>query len=461
VGLDTEETLQRGKDFIESRANMGKISLGGSLNNRHAECTDCHNPHRVTRRRQFNDNNLGGVLDAAGTHDHDNTPHSNIASGVLRGAWGVEPDYTNSNDFNTEPLNFTVKRGDPSVSGGGTTDLSEPYVTREYQICLKCHSNYAYDTPPNLGASSATTPSGMNNMSQYTNQAREYNSPISHQGEVSRGSDGGANGNWETNNHRSWHPVLRDTGRDAGTRQASSSNWLSPFNAAVGAQTMYCTDCHGSAISGNTVDPDGPGYENGPVWGPHGSNNPFLLKGDWSGNVPGSAQNDYTDRPGTGENTESTDHLCFKCHDYAEYASTSGTGASGFGGGSMCGGGCMGGMMGSSNLHRFHISRVSNFRCNLCHVAVPHGWKNKAFLVNLNDVGPEGGFGSTGNQVRTHTRSGYVNGPYYNRAALKVRSFARSGSWSAGNCGSSGSPGNGASGVSWMANSDEACSNVP
>jgi hypothetical protein len=230
---------------------------------------------------------------------------------------------------------------------------------------------------------------------------------------------------------------------------------------------MYCSDCHGSAIAGNTVDPDGPGYENGAVWGPHGSTNPFILKGDWSGNVPGSNQNDFTNRAGTGENTDSQDHLCFKCHDYDEYASTNGSGASGFGGGGMCGMGCMGGMN-SVNFHRFHISRITNFRCNLCHVAVPHGWKNKAFLVNLNDVGPEGGFGSTGNQVRAcgsggdgQCGQGYVNGPYYNRAALKVRSFAASGNWQAGNCGSAGSPGNGASGVTWMANSNEACNNLP
>ena len=130
--------------------------------------------------------------------------------------------------------------------------------------------------------------------------------------------------------------------------------------------------------------------------------------------------------------------------------------------------GCMGGGMGgSSNLHRFHISRITNFRCNLCHVAVPHGWKNQAFLVNLNDVGPEGGYGSTGNQVRNNTTQGYVNGPYYNRAALKVRSFASSGTWSPTNCGSVGAPGNGQSGVTWMAGGgmggggSEACSNVP
>ncbi len=472
VGIDSQETGQRGKDFIESQANLGKVSMGGSLNNRHAECTDCHNPHRVMRRRLFNGDHLSGVVDSAGTHAHDisdiqaetpNTAHNNLASGVLRGTFGVEPIYA-SNDFNIDPTDFTVKRGDPGTPGfgAGTTNLNEPYVTREYQICLKCHSNYGYDTPPLMAQSSATTQNNINHVTQYTNQAREYNSPSTHEGEgQSLGADGGAGSNWSTNNHRGWHPVMRKTGRTGAIRNANPNNWLAPFNADVGNQTMYCTDCHGSNTPAGTADPDGPGYENGNVWGPHGSTNPFLLKGDWSGNVPGSAANDFTGRQGTGEDVASNDHLCFKCHDYQQYASTSGTTQDSGYGGSSCGMMCGPSSTLARNLHRFHVQQVSQFRCNLCHVAVPHGWKNKAFLVNLNDVGPEGGYGGTGNQVRNNTTAGYVNGPYYNRAALKVANFQSSGTWFAGACGSIGSPGNGRTGTSWMASGSEACSGVP
>jgi hypothetical protein len=457
VGQDTVEITQRGKDFIESRALMGKASAGGSLTNRHAECTDCHNPHRVVKRRRFIDDNNGGTMDAAGTHDHDAASHSNLASGVLRGTWGVEPVYA-SNGFNIEPVDFTIKRGDPGQTnyGTGTTAVTEPYVTREYQICLKCHSNYAYDTPPNLGTFVGGTQSGTNQMTQYTNQAREYNSPLSHKGEgISLGTDGGANALHNTNNHRSWHPVMRETGRTAAVRDANANNWLAPFNGDVGNQTMYCTDCHGSNTPAETVDPDGAGIENGAVWGPHGSTNRFLLKGDWSGNVPGSPQNDFTGRPGTGENLDSQDHLCFKCHDYEQYAMSSGVvQASGYGG-SSCGMMCSPGTN-RINLHKFHVAQVNDFRCNLCHVAVPHGWKNKAFLVNLNDVGPEGGFAGTGNEVR-FTTNGYNNGPYYNRAALKVVNFQTSGNWFADACGSK----SGATGVNWMTGGSQACDNVP
>ena len=479
VGIDTRETGQRGKDFIESQALLGKVSLGGSLNNRHAECTDCHNPHRVMRRRLFNQDHLSGGLDSAGTHAHDisditaetpYTAHNNLASGVLRGTFGVEPVYT-SNDFNTEPTDFTVKRGDPGTPGfgTGTTAVTEPYVTREYQICLKCHSNYAYDTPPMLGASLATTPSGTNGMTQYTNQAREYNSPNTHRGEGQiLGIDGGAGtaptgSNWNTNNHRGWHPVMNSTGRDPTTRRANANNWIAPFNADVGNQTMYCTDCHGSNTPAGTADPDGAGYENGAVWGPHGSTNNFILKGDWRGDRNG----------GTGElsnSPNSPNHLCFKCHDFDQYANPNPPVRqnSGFGTTAGCMGMCGGGMgAGTNNYHIFHANQVTDFRCNLCHVAVPHGWKNKAFLVNLNDVGPEVGLPS-GTQVRYDTgvnfippAPGYVKGPYYNRAALKIRSFAQSGQWQPSNCGSSGAPGNGLSGVNWMTSWDEGCQVLP
>ncbi len=442
-----------GKDFIEGPNNMGR----NNVNDRHAECTDCHNPHRVVKRRSFNQTNSGGGMDQEGTHNH-SQPHTNIASGVLRGIWGVEPQYSDNN-FHNDPSGFTIKRGEPT---GTSTNVGSSWLTREYQVCLKCHSNFAfpngYNGPPQLGGS-GLTPSGTNAMTRYTNVAREYNSPDSHAGEPrSVGANGGAGGAWANNNHRAWHPVMRSTGRSAGARNANANNWIAPFRA-VGSQTMYCTDCHGSDTANGSTTPNG--GTNGSPWGPHGSDNNFILKGPWSNATGVGRQGD----------------LCFKCHEYNQYAG-SGTQDSGFaaqggcmgmcmgggGGGGMGGGGGGGGgggMGGMNNLHTFHVGVVSNFRCNLCHVAVPHGWKNKNFLVNLNDVGREGGFSGGGNERRNGTTSGYFNGPYYNRAALKVVGFAASGNWVPGNCGSAGNGGNGATGVNWMAGSSEACANVP
>lgn len=62
-------------------------------------------------------------------------------------------------------------------------------MTREYQICLKCHSNHGFDdnnvypggNRPALGRSGGTPP-GTNNLTVYTNQAKEFQAPLAHQG---------------------------------------------------------------------------------------------------------------------------------------------------------------------------------------------------------------------------------------------------------------------------------------
>ncbi len=413
IGASSEP--QPGKDFLESRTLLGR----GNPSNRHVECTDCHNPHRVIRNRLFNDS--PSAPDIAGTHDHSGPGiHTNLASGVLRGSWGVEPVY-GSPAFLFEPIDFTLKRGMASV--GAATDVTNSYVTREYQVCMKCHSTYGYNNPPQLGGASGGTAPGANDLTAYTDQAMEFQAPVGDQGET-----GG--------NHRSWHPVIDRTGRSPGVRNTDPSNWLAPWNVGtdIGEQTMYCSDCHGSETAAGDSTPIG--GENGRSWGPHGSNNDFILKGAW---------NQQTGGGGT------QDHLCFKCHSFTRYASKDGTDFdSGFSGPDSS----------DANLHGMHADKIGNLRCTWCHAAIPHGWKNKAFLVNLNDVGPEVGL-APGTQVRNNTTAGYTNGPYYLNAMLKVRTFAASGSWRENDCGSSGAPGNGEFGRDWMRDSSENCENPP
>ena len=416
-------------DFIEPQALLGK---NGNLTNRHAECTDCHNPHRVMKNRLFN--GLGSNI--AGTHDHA-AGHTNIASGVLRGAWGVEPVY-GAAGFLSLPTDYLLKQGD---GGTGAADVAASrYVTREYQICLKCHSDYGYDddgryplgTRPPLSSSGGGTPSGTNDLSQYTNQAMEFQAPDRHKGEIT-GADSGAGSGFTLNNHRSWHPVIDVTGRSAAVRRMDPVNlFLSPWNGVnIGAQTMYCTDCHGSDTAQGTAVPSG--GENGNPWGPHGSTNDFILKGSWSST--------------TGQNPSG---ICFKCHSYTNYATETNEGnrngfESGFGGDK------------DTNLHAFHAKRVNKpLQCMWCHAAVPHGWKNKALLVNLNNVGPEAG-GAPNQEVPIASRAAtFTQGPYYNNAKLKVITFAPSGQWKDSDCGSaSGQP---ARGREWM---KQVCENPP
>ncbi len=142
----------------------------------------------------------------------------------------------------------------------------------------------------------------------------------------------------------------------------------------------------------------------------------------------------------------SANGVCFKCHNYASYATRSDN-RTGF-------------FTDKGDGHTLHADKIGRMRCSWCHVAVPHGWKNKALLVNLNDVGPEVGL-APGTQVRNNTSAGYTNGPYYMNAMNKIRSFARSGQWTETNCGSAGAPGNGQSGRDWMRDSNENCENPP
>jgi hypothetical protein len=202
---------------------------------------------------------------------------------------------------------------------------------------------------------------------------------------------------------------------------------------------MYCSDCHGSETGTTTVVPTG----NNP-WGPHGSSRDFILKGTWDQQTGASA---------------AANGLCFKCHDYTTYATEAGDGGinSGFSDEGSRGDG------NSNNLHGFHAKRIGrNLQCMWCHTAVPHGWKNKALLVNLNDVGPEAGLPPNTEVAIPGPTGTYSQEPYYFNAILKVRTFAPSGNWVQSDCGSAGTPGipgnSTATGRDWMR---AVCENPP
>ena len=390
-------------DFTETRANLGL----NNLNNRHAECTDCHNPHRLMRNSLFN-----GLGTDRRTHLVGG-PTGNLASGVLRGTFGVEPAYLGESFFDL-PNDYDVKKGDGGE--GASTAVTSGHVTREYQICLKCHSDFAYQDdnlypsgttrPPLGGPGTPASATERSNYTRYTNQAREFQAPDTHKG--APGDQGTAAGaDYNANNHRSWHPVMDVTGRTTGLRSGmNAGSFEAPWNANVGNQTMYCSDCHGASTPNGQHEPAA-----GQAWGPHGSQNNFILKGPYNSE--------------SGEGTGNT--LCFKCHDSGSYGGNSGgTGWS----------------TGGEDGHSLHSDQIdSPMRCNWCHVAVPHGWKNKALLVNLNDVGPEAGL-APGTEVNTN----YSNGPYYRNAYLKIRNFNQDSNWGENDCG----PTTGEGGRDWM-----------
>ncbi|MEE9555472.1 MAG: hypothetical protein V3W18_14395 [candidate division Zixibacteria bacterium] len=232
--------------------------------NRHAECQDCHNVHAAQQ----------------GTHDGT----SNLVSNALKGTWGVEPD-TGWPDPQVPSNNANVF----TAPAPGDFIRVEPAV-REWQICLKCHSNYT------------TLPSGNRNLAEEINP--KY--PSTH-GIVEAGK------NSYCNTTTMFEP------------------WGSANEAASGPNSgiVYCSDCHSDSSSA------------GPS-GPHGSNAEHLLVATivsddqvgtplcdvchnpytyWSGNAIASRYGQHPASRGGHQKPKG----CFTCHMW-DYAWTSGLG---------------------------------------------------------------------------------------------------------------------------------------
>ena len=92
---------------------FGSVDGAAAPLNRHSECTDCHNPHKAT---------VSATRDA--THNTDGWG----VSGRLTGVSGVSVG--NSPLADAAPTSYTFLDGATSL------------VTREYQICFKCHSGF-------------------------------------------------------------------------------------------------------------------------------------------------------------------------------------------------------------------------------------------------------------------------------------------------------------------------------
>jgi len=255
------------------------------IDNKHAMCMDCHNPHKAKAGTHVTDGSWYGVPSST----------NNNVSNVLNGVNGVEPSW---------PLAWTQP----------TTFTTLESSTKEYQICLKCHSYWGV----------GTTLTGVTAYPSVSDPASVMMTDVA----------------WEMNkNNKSGHPVVlpnSTSGRPGSyLPQALDSTQLrSPWQTGAGTNTMYCSDCHGNDTEG-LGDPKGP----------HGSDMKFMLKGVskyWPKKPSGSlyTQNDI---PATGGVI--ADLFCTNCHDVSvphrtEWNST------------MAGRG---------------------YSCVTCHVAIPHG----------------------------------------------------------------------------------------
>jgi predicted CXXCH cytochrome family protein len=271
--------------------------LGVAGNGWHVECDDCHNAHTAGRL----------------TH----TPPGNAVDSTLAiyGAGGAEP-----------PASFTAW----SAPSANTYTYIEPIgvlrtsganlgVTTEYQICLKCHSSFAWGT-----GSAPTSPSLGSPM---TDQAQEFNQA-----------------------NDSFHPVMGVNNKNNLGTFKPGSGWNN------GTQTMYCSDCHGN----NSASPNGP----------HGSINRFLLTTPFVDTYPTSTS--------IAQNQPSSGDLCWNCHDVDTYL----TGADNYnpsGTGFSTGGGTVTNLhTRHKTLAASSALSLYAYRCVNCHSRVPHGYGDGA-----------------------------------------------------------------------------------
>ncbi|HWR73928.1 MAG TPA: cytochrome c3 family protein, partial [Nitrospirota bacterium] len=202
----------------------------------------------------------------------------------------------------------------------------------EYEICLKCHSDFAWGNNP--------PPASTGGFGPLTNQALEFGM-----------------------NSTSFHPVAQATGRTAGVLGGMIGMLWTP----IGMNTMFCSDCH-------TKEGDGM------PTGPHGSIFPFNLRNPFT--------DQYGGRGGGDAQKQQPGDLCFDCHDQNEYWDSTTNGKAMVGTGFYQNGT-------NVNLHTQHAWRAWNsannpwpYRCVNCHSRVPHGYYTKAMIVLDTDAPP-------------------------------------------------------------------------
>ncbi len=285
-------------DVLANQAGAKSFNWSSS---KHAECVDCHNPHQAQQGVH------NSPSDGSGWYPQTPLSSTNDVSNSLKGVTGVEP--TTEPDF-TPPTSYTTYNA----------------ATKEYQICLKCHSYFSLQDAD--GITVYTTSFGDNAI--ITDQAMEF-----------------------SQGNKSVHPVRVGLSSQTGSyapKTLASAQMSSPWNTNLGTQTMYCSDCHGTD-SENTTDPKGP----------HGSTYEYMLKGPYkywplrndSQLWKSSDKNNFTSYGGL---------FCKNCHPIYPGGSENGwynnvhSQSGGMGGGHQ------------------------DMNCVECHVAVPHGSKRSRLI---------------------------------------------------------------------------------
>lgn len=380
-------------------------------------CADCHESHGSDYPAlvRYDEDTATENIMCLRCHDG-NVAQKNISADLLKAyrhpTLYQENKHSNTENYQNMPLvdrhaecadchdphQATGTAGTPPAAGGpiagvsgvrinwGTTTWSNwpgnaaftlvAEVDYQYDLCFKCHSYYSYSTnPPDSVSRALNDRSGgkqvdvakefnPNNSTYHAVVGSTKNATYSSSGTRAYGY---LNPNWERRSE--WQS---DTGTVADTRSTAR---------------LYCTDCHAS--------------NNTSILGPHGSANPFILVAPWNPNTGSNGLG------GTGGSTpgDTSDHLCFKCHDYSFYAAN-GSGWSADGGSST-----RRSAFSNGANYNLHTSKHSNQGCAGCHGAVPHGGDKRSMLVVIGD-----------------------EAPYNEYSILGIKTFQNAGSWSCISC---------------------------
>lgn len=308
-----------------SRFPAGSKGINWS-DSKHVECMDCHNQH------QSKAGNHRTPSDSTNTWYPASPSNLVSSSGPLTGATGVEPTFGTKW---TQPTSFTTMKE----------------ATKEYQICMKCHSYWGLGVATNGSSSFATTSDPSIN---FTDQAWEFNK-----------------------NNLSAHPVVINANSQASNNSIhglDATQMKTPWKS-VGTQTMMCSDCHGTdnEIGGDPT-------------GPHGSSYKFMLKGEgnyWPTNSSGSH---YRVGESYGSSSNWSGLFCQNCHNIKA---------------------------GDGGQPHNQRNEMNGLYCVRCHSAVPHGSAISRLLAYDNWPSPYNYNGNMAKLKGYRKRNGYAREDAY------------------------------------------------
>ena len=218
----------------------------GGVSNRHSECADCHNSHKATATGAGESTQRTDGWDTSG-------PLAGVSGvSVVNGAAGSTPAYTFLNGVDTN------------------------LVTREYQLCFKCHSGSTLLPPPITDKPSK----------DFLDKGVEFNPA-----------------------NPSFHPV-EAAGKNTTPAMAASLAGASTYKLwdFQITSTIRCLNCHASSATPGTPLP-----QPGSALAPHTSSNRGILIRNYQDRV-------LKPRTGTDAAYSAGDFaLCYVCHGQAPF----------------------------------------------------------------------------------------------------------------------------------------------